>query len=301
MSSPSTLTTIPADIHYHLLSILPDFYDLGAVIRTHRCFHDVYKTRRKTLLDDVAKNLLGCLFDEAVLLARAQEATYGLGDPSVKGFSSDTVILVVNNDYILKSLEMVVFGLMKADEKKFDIYDAESLERFVEEPFTEEASPTESIRFKAAGYRFWRFVLQPAKKRTAFLKKLAPNELLELRHFVSGISNLIYAIRRQPQESDHDWDFISSVQSTGPENILRLWMALQNGDPEFEEELAGAGYSINGDEGFFDYPYVDIMEKKKLNEIRGIDALAPIFDGDNEKMHEMLDEFSQKAGTDAES
>jgi hypothetical protein len=116
----SKFTTIPADIHHHLLSILPNFYDLGAVILTHRCFHDIYKARRNTLLDDVARNLLGCLFDEAVLLARAQEAAYGLGDPSVKGFSTNTVLLIVNNDYILNSLEIVAFGLLKADHQKFE-------------------------------------------------------------------------------------------------------------------------------------------------------------------------------------
>ncbi|KAJ6568863.1 hypothetical protein B0H19DRAFT_1373300 [Mycena capillaripes] len=299
MTAQTKLTTIPADIQHHLLSILPDFYDLGALILTHRCFHDIYKARRASLLDDVARNLLGYLFDEGVLLARAQEAAYGLGDASVKGFSSNTVLLIVNNNYIANSLEIVVFGLLKANREKFDIYDEESLVRFADQPFTVEASPTESIRFQAAVHRFWRFVLQSKKMRTPFLKRLASSELLELNHFVTGISNLIYAMRGQPQCSDWDWDFVSSVLSTGPENILQLWDALQNNDPVFLLEFESAG--TNGEEGFFSYPFMDAMESKKLDDIRGIGSLEPIFDGNNEKMHEILEEIEKGAGEDVSS
>ncbi|KAJ7691346.1 hypothetical protein B0H17DRAFT_1133866 [Mycena rosella] len=249
MANQSKLTSIPADVQHHLLSFLPDFYDLGALILTSRCFHDVYQSRRKILLDEVAQNLLGCLFDEATLLARAQEAKYGLGDASVKGFSSDTVLLVVNNDYI-------------TPESRHDsIYDAESLERFVEAPFTSEMI-------------------------SRFLKMFPPNELLELSHFVRGISNLVYAMRRQPQESDHDWDFVASVLSTGPENVLRLWVALQQEDADFELDLDGAG--CNGEEGFFDYPVMEVMETSGLGSVSGVYGLEPIFDGDSKKMEEVL-------------
>ncbi|KAJ7115330.1 hypothetical protein C8R44DRAFT_880638 [Mycena epipterygia] len=287
MTNQSKLVSIPADIQHHLLSLLPDFYDLGALILTSRCFHDIYKSHRRLLLDEVAKNFLGCIFDEAMLLARAQEAKYGLGDPSVKGLSSNTIFLIVNNDYIVRSLEDVVFGLMKADSTKFDIYDEESLARFASDPFTAEASPTESIRFQAAAYRFWRFCLCPAKKRTAFLNKFPSNELFEMSHFVTGgLTNLIYAMWRVPQESDHDWDFVSSVLSTGPENILNMWNALQRNDPEFEMELDGAG--SNGEEGFFDYPLMKVMEVGKLDNVRGLGGLESIFDEDNKKMMEVL-------------
>ncbi|KAJ7473966.1 hypothetical protein FB451DRAFT_283032 [Mycena latifolia] len=286
MANQSKLTTIPADVQHRLLSLLPDFYDLGALILTSRCFHDVYKSRRKLLLNEVAQNLLGCFLDEATLLARAQEAAYELGDASVKGFSSDTVLLLVNNDYIVHSLEGVVFGLLKEDSTKFDIYESDSLERFVNEPFTSKPSPTESIRFRGAAYRFWRFCLQPKKERTAFLKTLAPNELLELSHFVNGVSNLIYAMRRQPQESDHDWDFVSSVLATGPENILRLWIALQEDDPDFDGELYEAG--TRQEEGFFQYPFFDATEANGLDRVSGVNGLEPIFDGDNEKMKTAL-------------
>ncbi|KAJ7362885.1 hypothetical protein DFH08DRAFT_951110 [Mycena albidolilacea] len=312
MVNQSKLITILSDIHYHLLSILPNFSDLGAAILTHRCFHDTYKTQRKTVLHDVARNMLGCLFDEALLLARAQEAAYGLGDPCSDDLTTNTVFLVVNNDYILRSLEVVVFGLLKSDEKKFDIYDSESLARFAEEPFTIEASPTEAIRFRGAGYRFWRFVLEPQRKKKEgktfrdnievsgdFLKTFPPSRLLELNHFVHGISNLIYAMSRRPQESDGDWDFVSTVLSTGPENILRLWDALQDGDSEFEDDLneAGGGFTYEMKEGFFSYPYGEAAESKKLNDIPGLRALEPIFDGDNAKMREILEQFAKQMGT----
>ncbi|KAJ7447579.1 hypothetical protein B0H11DRAFT_365848 [Mycena galericulata] len=298
MAIQSRLITVPTDVQYHLLSILPHFYDLGALILTARCFHDIYKAKRRLLLDEVGKNFLGSLFDEALLLARAQEAAYGLGDASVEGFSTNTIFLVINNDYIATSLEPLVFGLMKADSSTFDIYDSESLARFAEAPFTAEASPTESIRFKAAVSRFWRFCLEPRKRRGKFLTKLTPNALLELSHFVNGISNLIYALRGKPQESDHDWDFLASVLSTGPENILRLWDALQDGDPEFPIDLHIAG--AREEEGFFGYPLMEVMEKRNLDKIPKLGALGCIFDADNEKMKEALDMYYHPKSAEGE-
>jgi hypothetical protein len=85
-------------------------------------------------------------------------------------------------------------------------------------------------------------------------------------------------------------DFISSVLSTGPENILKLWDALQNDDPEFFLELDGAG--CNGEEGFFTYQFMEVMESKKLADVRGLHSLEAIFDGNNERMHEVLNEIA---------
>jgi hypothetical protein len=104
MARQSKLTTIPADIHHQLLSILPNFQDLKATILTHRCFHNAYKARRKILLPDIAQNLLGCFFDEA-LLAREQEVAYGRA-VSTDEFSTNIVSLSVDNDHVVKSLEM---------------------------------------------------------------------------------------------------------------------------------------------------------------------------------------------------
>ncbi|KAJ7744142.1 hypothetical protein B0H16DRAFT_994890 [Mycena metata] len=283
----ASITSIPMVIRHHLLSMLPNFLDLGAMILTHRSFHDAYKVRRNSLLNEVARNLLGCMFHEALLLARAQEVAYQLGDGSV-AFSTNRVFLLVNNDYIVNSLEMVMFALLKRDTKRFNIYSQESLGRFATKPFTVEASFLESVRFQAAAYRFWRFCLQPKKKRTTFLKALAPAELLELNHFVTGMSNLIYAIRGQPHrlESKEDCIFTDSVLSSGPENVFLLWSARQNKHPDFTTELEVAG--SYDEEGFFRYSFIDAKKSKRLDDIEGLDSLQPIFDDDNRTMKELL-------------
>ncbi|KAJ7745990.1 hypothetical protein B0H16DRAFT_1692821 [Mycena metata] len=301
MPAHPTLTTVPTDIQHLLLSILPDFDDLGAMVLTHRAFHEIYKARQNSLLHDVARNLLGCLFDEALLLARQQDAKFpalGGGEAVDESLSTNIIGWIMNNDYVVAALERVMFGLLKVDGKKFDVYDAESLGRFADDPFTVEASPTESIRFKGAAYRFWRFCLKPDEERVSFLEALAVDELLELENFVGGISNLIYAMRRQPQESDHDFgagDFIASVQGTGPDRILDFWIALQNDDPEFEENLDGAGSA--GEEGFFDYPLAEVKESKQIDGLQGLRSLSPILDGDNEKMKEILAQVVKLKGS----
>ncbi|KAJ7079499.1 hypothetical protein C8R43DRAFT_1115632 [Mycena crocata] len=302
MNRQNKLNTIPADIQHHLLSLLPDFIDLGAVILAARSFHDIYKAHRASLIDQVAKNLVGSLFAEATLLARRQEEVYNLGDESVKGFSSNTVILVVNNDYVVRSLEYVIFGLLNPDSDKFDIYEADSLARFVDSPFTADASPTESIRFQAAAYKFWRFCLEPKKARDDFLQKFTPNDLLEMAHFVKGVSNLIHVMRGHSEESDpdSDWDFLSSVLSTGPENILNLWDALQRADPDFDMELGEAGSKYD-EEGFFTYSLYRTMEHSRLDEIPSLHSLGPIFDDDHQKMVEILAAHATPEPTDIQS
>ncbi|KAK7065053.1 hypothetical protein R3P38DRAFT_3250517 [Favolaschia claudopus] len=285
MARQSKLIALPAAAQHLILSLVPDFYDLGALILTHRSFYDIFYENKQPLLATVARNLLGSLFDEAILLARAQERCYGLGDPKKNGFSSNRILLLVNNDYILRSLERVSFALLKSDER-FDTSEAESLVQFVKKPYTRQATLPESLRFLSSGYKFWRYALLSEKGRTPYLKKLRPSELFELNHFVDGISNLIYAMRGVAQESDHDLDFISGVLSTGPENILNLWDAKQRGAPEFEMELESAG--CLSEEGFWTYPYMEATEE--LNKIDKIAKpwLEPILDGENEKMHKIL-------------
>ncbi|KAJ7159728.1 hypothetical protein C8R46DRAFT_1354360 [Mycena filopes] len=296
MYTPPGLTDIPTDIQHLLLGILPNFGDLGAMILTHRVFHDIYQERKAALLQDVARNFLGPLLDESILLVRAQEAkSTRKGGKAVaavpEGFSSTAVLLLMNNDCVVKALEVAIFGLLKVDTKEFDIYDGKSLRRFADEPFTVDASPTESIRFQAAAYRFWRFCLQSRKQREPSLKALTTPALLELECFVQGISNLIYAMRGQPQESDHDWDFISSVQSAGPLVILALWIARGDSEKYDEDEFSSwLGWVGTGEEGFFDYPCMDAKESmfKNLANIDGIGSLTPILDADNAKMKEIL-------------
>ncbi|KAJ7152479.1 hypothetical protein C8R46DRAFT_1197664 [Mycena filopes] len=250
----ANLISIPTNIRHRLLSILPDFIDLGAMILTHRAFHATYEARRNSLLNDVARNLLGCLFGDALLLARAQELTYQLGDGDVARFSTNRVLLLVNNDYVVKSLERVMFGLLKRDTEKF----------------------------------------KPFAPSDAFLEALAPAKLMELNNFLTGISDLICAIRGQPPESDADWHFVDSVLSTGPENIWQLWLALQTDNPDFTMELEGAG---SYDEAFFTEPFIEAKESKRLDDVKGLAALEPIFDDDNRIMNELLGGARKRART----
>ncbi|KAF8185296.1 hypothetical protein K438DRAFT_1765942 [Mycena galopus ATCC 62051] len=295
----SMLTAIPADIHYHLLGMLSDFHDLGATILTHRCFHAAYNAGKKTVLDNVGRNFLGCLFDQALFLARAQERMYGSGNPPTEELSAKTVALIVNNDPVLRSLEPVVFGFLKADKQKFKRISSAEEDNHKDLPLLVGPTPTESLRFMGAGYRFWRFVLQREKNRIAFLQNLAPSKLLELNHFVTGMTALIWLMWGREAESDHDNDFVSGVLSTGPDSILCLWEALQdailNEDfEEFEDQFGIAGGSM--EEGFFSYAYYDVTESKGLDKIPGLVGfrpIEPIFDEDNKKMRQLLKEFGE--------
>ncbi|KAJ7362886.1 hypothetical protein DFH08DRAFT_841626 [Mycena albidolilacea] len=281
MARQSKLTTIPPDIYHQLLSIFPNFRELKIVILTYRCFHDAFKARRKILLRDVAQNLLGHSFDEAMLLAREQEAAYGRGAPPTEDFSTKIVSLIVTNHYVLRSLERVVVRLLKRD-KDIDIYEAGMWVRLP----SGDTSPAESSRYMTAGYRFWRFSLQRQKEHAVFLKNLTRSQLLELNHFVTGLRDLVDAMGGHPPESDHDKDFISGVLSSGPQSILNIWEAFVSGDEYFDEAFGIAG-DCDG-EGFFSYAYMDAIDRKGLHRICALDALEPIFDGDNEKMHKLL-------------
>ncbi|KAF8155068.1 hypothetical protein K438DRAFT_1777945 [Mycena galopus ATCC 62051] len=95
-------------------------------------------------------------------------------------------------------------------------------------------------------------------------------------------------------------DFVSSVMSTGPQNILDLWTALKKGRlMDFDER-----FSISGDrceEGFFWYPYMHAIYSRKLPNIHGLLSLRPILDGHNEKMCGMLESSVEQGGTGAQS
>ncbi|KAJ7745982.1 hypothetical protein B0H16DRAFT_1462575 [Mycena metata] len=158
MAAHPTLTSIPTDIQHLLLTMLPDFDDLGAMILTHRAFHEIYKARQNSLLHDVARNFLGCLFDEALLLARRQEAKYtalGGGEAVAEGLSTNIITFIINNDYVVDALEQsrpdaipvsfsVFLRWVPLEPRVDSIYDAESLGRFADDPFTIQALPTES-------------------------------------------------------------------------------------------------------------------------------------------------------------
>jgi hypothetical protein len=96
MSSQS-LTTVPSEIHYRLLSSLSDFSSLSAAVLTARPLHAAFDARRRKVLSSVGWNFLGSLFSDALLLARCQEKRDGLSPREVKGLSPSTVRLLVNN------------------------------------------------------------------------------------------------------------------------------------------------------------------------------------------------------------
>ncbi|KAF8185278.1 hypothetical protein K438DRAFT_1765925 [Mycena galopus ATCC 62051] len=161
-------------------------------------------------------------------------------------------------------------------------------------PSKAESSPTESIRFMAAGYRFWIFSLEPADKKTAFLKNLATPELLELNNLVKGVLDLIWLMWGSKPKHGQDLEpaYVSSILSTGPNNILRLWEISRNGDPDEFEEFDDAGYLSTT--SFFATHYKKIIASRKLDKVRSlrrVHTLEPMFDGDNAKMHQLLDKF----------
>ncbi|KAK7007885.1 hypothetical protein R3P38DRAFT_2792020 [Favolaschia claudopus] len=326
MPVQSKLLSIPADIHYLLLSILPDFRDLAALILTHRCIYGVFKAGEKTLLEAVARNFLGAFYDEAVILAyeqglsRYRRTTNKSTAEGIK-LTSRIVQSIERNSNVLKSLESFVYGLLKTNKSLYlqDCYDgleeleyrSEServaykktlLENFVELAsfsYTAIPSATESLRMTAAGYKFWRFTLIQEDKHIPFLKELPIREVLELDHYVQGLLKLIWAMRGAGF-SDHDTDCVSGILATGPWNIWRLWGALLEGDmEEYMGEPYGEPY-----EGFFNYAFFDVLERKQLPSLGGTgtgDGFNSIFDGDK-ATHEVLKRLAAKEkGVDVET
>ncbi|KAF8146872.1 hypothetical protein K438DRAFT_493787 [Mycena galopus ATCC 62051] len=61
------LSILPDDIQCKLLSFLPNFSVLHAVLLTSRSFHSVFLTRRDLVLKHVAENLLGLALGEELI------------------------------------------------------------------------------------------------------------------------------------------------------------------------------------------------------------------------------------------
>ena len=110
MSSQS-LSTIPPEIHYRLLSSLSDFSSLSAAVLTVRPLHAAFDAQRRKVLSSVGRNFLGSLFSDALLLARCQEKRDGVVE--AKGLSPSTVRLLVNNADAVGELQTIVFGLLR--------------------------------------------------------------------------------------------------------------------------------------------------------------------------------------------
>ncbi|KAK7065062.1 hypothetical protein R3P38DRAFT_2827732 [Favolaschia claudopus] len=284
----SKLTATPADILYILLGILPDFTDLGALILTHRCFYEVFAAGKHTLLNAVGRNFLGCCFNEAVSLAIEQPApksksSQGTIEPGTSPkicVRSSIVSQLIENERVLRTLEPLVYGMMKVKKGIPYIADPAGLAQLKSFPRTAKPSATESERLMTAGYRLWRFtLLQKEKAQKAFLKKFSSIELIELHHFVDKLRDLTWSMWG-PSDGDTDYYCIQGLSSTNPQNILRLWTTVLDGT--FDEDDFKEYAMEYDDEGYFSYVLGDVLEKRKLDDGLLWD-FKPILDGEQEK------------------
>jgi hypothetical protein len=109
----ASLSTIPQDIHYHLLTSLSDFKSLAAAVLSTRTLHNAFQSNRRRILSSVGHNFLGSVFTDALLLARCQEKRDGLPSLKVKGLSTSTIQLLVRNADTIGELQGIMFGLLK--------------------------------------------------------------------------------------------------------------------------------------------------------------------------------------------
>ncbi len=66
----STLESLPLDVRDHLLCVLPDFASLRSAVLSCKAFHGVYILRKKSIVDEVAKNEAGPAMRYAVAVTR---------------------------------------------------------------------------------------------------------------------------------------------------------------------------------------------------------------------------------------
>ncbi|KAJ7447563.1 hypothetical protein B0H11DRAFT_2082626 [Mycena galericulata] len=226
-SSPRTLATMPPEVHYHVLTALASFQDLGATVLAARPLHAAFDAHRRKVLSSVGRNFLGALFTDALLLARCLEKRDGSEALKVKGLSGSTVRLLVQNADTVGALQAIVFGLLKED-SAVDIHSKPSLTKFAKSPRVVVPSESESIRFKSAAYRFCVYcLLTTSDARIAFLNRFPKIQILELSHFVTGLWTLVSVIRGRPLDTDQDWELASNVLSTAPHSVLALWKMKQ--------------------------------------------------------------------------
>ncbi len=66
----SVLETLPLDVRVHLLCVLPDFPTLLAALLSCKALNDVYTLRKKSIVDEVAKNEAGPAMRHALAVTR---------------------------------------------------------------------------------------------------------------------------------------------------------------------------------------------------------------------------------------
>ncbi|KAJ7830129.1 hypothetical protein B0H13DRAFT_1916068 [Mycena leptocephala] len=178
MSSHSSrsLTTVPREMHYRLLTALPSFPDPAATVLAACLLHSAFDAHRRKVVSAVGRNFLGGIFTDALPLARFREKREDSDALKVKGLSAGTVRLLVKNGDVVGELQGIVFGLMKdpnvvecvlyfvwGDVEIYDvcsgsIHSRPSLSKFAKAP------PVVPIRdrirrFKSAAYRFYVYCL----------------------------------------------------------------------------------------------------------------------------------------------
>ncbi|KAJ7776183.1 hypothetical protein B0H16DRAFT_1858960 [Mycena metata] len=273
-----SLATVPQEIHYKLLSSLHDFEDLSATVLSTRALHSAFQSNRRRVLSAVGRNFIGNIFTDALLLARAQEKRDGSAALNVKGLSSSTVRLLVDNAETIGELQTIVFGLLK-DQHTVDLRNRATMTQFAEAPPIVVASETESIRFKAAAYRFSVYCLIGSLEgRIAFLKRYPQLQILELSHFVNALWILASVIRGRPLETDRDWDLVSTLMSTGPHNILRLWTLKLTHPAAFKAALLDEHKKSADDYDGFMEEWCDLMDVQGFPSDAGLRECA-ILDG----------------------
>ncbi|KAJ7046216.1 hypothetical protein C8F04DRAFT_1387822 [Mycena alexandri] len=296
------LATVPQDIHYKLLSSLHGFEDLSATVLSARALHSAFQSNRRRVLSAVGRNFIGSIFTDALLLARAQEKRDGLAALKVKGLSSSTVRLLVNNAETIGELQTIVFGLLK-DQHAVDLRNRATMTQFAEAPPIVAASETESIRFKVAAYRFSVYCLIGSLEgRIAFLKRYPQLQILELSHFVNALWILASVIRGRPLETDRDWDLVSTLMSTGPHNILRLWTLKFTHPVEFkaalnEHKKCADNDEDEGGEVYFMAEWCDLMDAQGFPSDAGLRECA-ILDGEagHERVVRALEAVAMNTG-----
>ncbi|KAJ7872691.1 hypothetical protein B0H13DRAFT_2280214 [Mycena leptocephala] len=190
----ASLSTIPQDIHYHLLTSLSDFKSLAAAVLSTRTLHNAFQSNRKA---------------RWLTLAQSQ------------GLSTSTIQLLVRNADTIGELQGIMFGLLKdqhsvdsrALRRSLRAFPGFLLKKRVTHDLTVRPRPNpyaSSPPRKICVY----CLLQTPEARSAFLKRYPKIQILELSHFVSALWILVCVIRGRPLETDRDY-FRAAMKAAG--------------------------------------------------------------------------------------
>ncbi|KAJ7187145.1 hypothetical protein C8R46DRAFT_1207113 [Mycena filopes] len=243
---PVGLATIPLDTQLEILAWIPDFPTLHSSLLLNRSFSQLFTAHRTLLTKSVAQNHFGELLDDALILANTQKDRH-FSDTKNHAYKSHFISRLLSNEDVMNTVELVVFPLIREKSR---------------------STPTKLLNLKRAAYRFWTFCMGEPAKRRWFLSQFSTPELSEMTKIYDGVHSLVMNMHVGVEmESDHDYDRVSSIISTGLGRVCWLWELFQEmtEDPEsdaammFDESLAVSG--DGGEEGFFRYDMYDIGEE----------------------------------------